>query len=111
MKKWKRHIVKASAWKGVEGMSRGWGNGYVTIPAESWLTKYNYNEINDLLYDRLEFCVHGGLTYGEFKGKDLVVGFDTAHYSDNIKKWPLSSVKKETTRLRDALMRLHMTKK
>lgn len=90
----------------------GWGNGYVIIPKGHRLHGILYDEINK------EIDVHGGLTFSEHS-KDLldwnegdhlngdtegwVVGFDTAHYGDDLLKWPEEKVKEETERLKAQL--------
>jgi len=79
----------------------GWGNGYVGVPEDHpWFEKY---------YDDVDPNIHGGLTYSgeecpavhaeDFK---LVLpdylywlGFDTGHFSDNLKRWPKEAVYKE----------------
>lgn len=88
-------------------MSTGWGNGYVIIPQGHPMHGKDYNEI--------EVDVHAGLTFGTM-AKDLdwpeipedakdgyVVGFDTAHYGDDISRWPKSEVEAEAKRLAEQL--------
>jgi len=81
------HILKR-----VSFMQRGWGNGYVGLPAgHLW---YGVN------YDDIPVDVHGGLTFGEeielYGNKYWVIGFDTAHYDDSLSAWPKSRVMSET---------------
>ena len=86
----------------------GWGNGYVVIPeGHPYYGKH---------YDDIPVVVHGGLTFSEF-AKDLdwkelsmedldsgyVVGFDTAHYGDNIINCDENFVVQETLRLKKQL--------
>jgi hypothetical protein len=65
-------------------------------------------------YDDIEVSVHGGLTFGELITEETLeffteltkedigcwmVGFDTAHYNDNIAVWPKERVQRETEEL------------
>lgn len=89
----------------------GWGNGYVLLPKE-----HKYYGVH---YDNIPVDVHYGLTYseevteGHLKGFDMLtpedigmwmIGFDTAHYGDNLEKWSKEAVIAETERLRDQLI-------
>jgi hypothetical protein len=85
---------------------RGWGNGYVCLPAgHRWW---------GMEYDDIPVSVHGGLTFATFAEKldwpeidrsrvlpdDYVIGFDTRHYGDSLKRWPnAESVMAEVNRL------------
>ena len=69
----------------------GWGNGYVRICEGH---PYYGKE-----YDEIPVDVHGGLTYsaftvdnGKFFTKGFWIGFDTAHHSDTLLKWPEDAV-------------------
>lgn len=80
----------------------GWGNGYVIIPKDHKLHGVHYDDIN--------VDVHGGLTFSELVDTQMMekfgldtedigkwcVGFDTAHYSDNLLNWSKERVKEET---------------
>lgn len=93
----------------------GWGNGYVLIPEN--------NRLHGVYYDDIGVDVHGGLTYSVLITQEILhsnwstsltsddigkwcVGFDTAHYNDNLERWPKERVIEETKRLRDRLMEL-----
>ena len=89
----------------------GWGNGYVIIPHWHWLAGTPYDDI--------DVEVHGGLTFSGYVGNckwpdipdnchpdDYIVGFDTAHYMDNIHNCSQSYVVHETIKLRNQLMLL-----
>lgn len=85
---------------------RGWGNGYVCLPAgHRWW---------GMEYEDIPVSVHGGLTFANFAEKldwpeidrsrvlpdDYVIGFDTRHYGDSLKRWPnAESVMAEVNRL------------
>lgn len=77
------------------GVSKhGWGNGYVKIvPGNKFFQKH---------YDDIDVNVHGGLTFSEdvkddsFDSPGYWIGFDTAHYNDNLENWPKSRVFEET---------------
>ena len=79
-----------------EPISHGWGNGYVRIP--------DGHEFNGMEYMDIPVDVHGGLTFGRYIGegdyldfsKGFWVGFDTAHHSDTLQRWPVDSVMEET---------------
>lgn len=78
---------------------RGWGNGYVLVP--------DGHEFHGKSYYDIDVSVHGGLTFSEVisQGDDFGwrqghwIGFDTAHYGDNLKRWPKSAVFEETMML------------
>ncbi len=86
-------------------ISRGWGNGYVSVPkGHPWHGK----SYDDLMYD-YDIDIHGGLTFAQtspnwseehgFNEEDWVIGFDTAHWGDSISIWPQESVEDETIKL------------
>jgi hypothetical protein len=80
------------------GSDHGYGNGYVALPPD--------HKLHGTPYDDIDVDVHGGLTFGEL-GKDMkhkpdnisnedwIIGFDTAHYSDTMVKWPKEKVEAE----------------
>jgi hypothetical protein len=78
------------------GVEKGWGNGYVKI-----VPKHIYYGKG---YDDIPLNVHGGLTFSEIISDNDVdgwpeghwIGFDTAHYGDDILKWPKEKVLEET---------------
>lgn len=75
-------------------LQRGWGNGYVAVPPTHPAYKIDY--------DNVDIDIHGGLTYSQHgNGIDVpkdwwVFGFDTAHYMDNLDRWPKEAVEAET---------------
>jgi len=103
-----RTFVKRNTW--LQGITTGWGNGYVVLPKGH---KYHGKDYDDINVD-----VHGGLTFSdaanelndwpeiiaEDKG-GWVIGFDTAHLDDDLNKWPdAESVMKETENLKKQLL-------
>ena len=79
-----------------KAINHGWGNGYVRIP--------DGHEFNGMEYMDIPVNVHGGLTFGsdieegdylDFS-KGFWVGFDTAHHSDTLQRWPVDRVMEET---------------
>lgn len=97
---------------------RGWGNGYVVLPKGHPAHGLDYNDI----HDKWDIDVNGGITFAQLidegiqswidwsKGfitnEDIgawVVGFDTAHYMDDLASWPQEAVFEETQRLREQL--------
>ena len=76
--------------------NHGWGNGYVRIP--------DGHEFNGMEYMDIPVDVHGGLTFGRYIeegdyldfSKGFWVGFDTAHHSDTLQRWPVDRVMEET---------------
>jgi hypothetical protein len=90
----------------------GFANGYVVIPKGHplWGLDYNAEEVESL-------NVHGGITFSEkidkkminhiLWGKDLededlgswIIGFDTRHSGDNLKRWPQKKVELEVINL------------
>lgn len=100
-------ITKENTW--FPGMNHGWGNGYVIIPKG--------HKMHGVGYDDIPVDVHGGLTFSEHIDEELqkawgldesdignyIVGFDTAHYQDNLQRWPEESVQLETDRLKQQL--------
>ncbi len=90
----------------------GFANGYVVIPKDHplWGLDYNAEEIESL-------NVHGGITFSDkvdedminhvLWGKDLededlgswLIGFDTRHSGDNLKRWPRKKVELEVINL------------
>lgn len=92
--------------------SCGWGNGYAIIPRKHPLYGYHYDDIHDL-YPKLN--VHGGLTFcapvKKVKWPEIpkhitsgwIVGFDTAHFQDNSKRWTEADVLIETFKLKRKL--------
>ena len=79
-------------------LEKGWGNGYVRIPEG-----HPYYEKT---YDDIPVSVHGGLTFSDHIFGDSKhfsdgywVGFDTAHYGDDLEQWPVDRVMEETIHL------------
>lgn len=88
----------------------GWGNGYVVI--------FKGHPMYGKSYSEVPIDIHGGLTFSkhineidwpeiteEMKG-GWVFGFDTAHYSDDMERWPKEEVKRETEHLKSQLVKL-----
>ena len=75
---------------------KGYGefNGYVSLPiGHPWYGK---------TYPKLQMVdVHYGLTYSEEEDGRWVIGFDTAHASDDPKDWNREKVRKEANKLLD----------
>lgn len=83
----------------------GWGNGYVLIPKD--------HPLHGTYYDDINIDVHGGLTFSDLVDANMIekweldagdegkwcVGFDTAHYSDNLIDWPKERVQEEAERM------------
>ena len=77
---------------------RGWGNGYVRIP--------DGHPYYEKTYDDIPVDVHGGLTFsdhifedGKYFSDGYWIGFDTAHYGDDIDSWPMVRVMDEAKHL------------
>ena len=104
-------FVRENNW--LSGMNHGWGNGYVVI--------FKGHPMYGKHYDEVEVDVHGGLTFSgcanDFPGtteemKDgWVFGFDTAHYSDDMERWPKEAVKRETENLKSQFIEMLQTDK
>ena len=58
--------------------NRTYFNGYIVLPENSKFYGKEYNFINE------EIEVHGGFTFADFVENEYEIGFDTAHYFDNI---------------------------
>ena len=88
-------------------METGWGNGYVLLPKGHPCYGMDY----DSIHNKYDIDVHYGLTFAgsasNFDWKEIrkedkdkwMIGFDTAHYGDNLKKWPKEAVQKEADNL------------
>jgi hypothetical protein len=90
----------------------GFANGYVVIPKDHplWGLDYTAEEIESL-------NVHGGITFSEKVDEDMInhilwgkdfeeedlgswlIGFDTRHSGDNLKRWPRKKVELEVINL------------
>jgi hypothetical protein len=102
-------------------IQKGWGNGYVTLSKGNELWGKDYDDINEYIWSKFETSIHGGLTYSNeiqekhinddwFKGQlttedigDWMVGFDTAHYGDDLTNCSKEFVIEETQRLYEML--------
>lgn len=77
----------------------GWGNGYVVLPKG-----HPYNGVH---YNDIPINIHGGLTFSksvedlilqdwdELTPEDIggwVIGFDTEHWGDSLKNWPVDAL-------------------
>ena len=99
-------FIKENTW--LHGMRHGWGNGYVVIP--------NGHPMYGKHYDEVPVDVHGGLTFSgcandfpeltEEMKDGWVFGFDTAHYNDNMERWPKEAVERETENLKSQFVEL-----
>jgi hypothetical protein len=104
-------IIKENNWMPRGFMDFGWGNGYVLIPQGHLLHGKDY-------WDIINVDVHGGLTFSKLVDAEMVsiwgldaedegawyVGFDTAHWGDNLSDWTKESVQAETDRLMEQLI-------
>ena len=102
-------VIKENTWFTRDMFDFGWGNGYVLIPKD--------NHFHGEHYDDIDVDVHGGLTFSGLVDTKMVedwglekedegkwcVGFDTAHYSDNLSKWSKEKVQEEAERLKEQL--------
>lgn len=87
-----------------EFFETGFANGYVAIPpGHPWHSE---------CYDDIDVSIHGGLTFsqsGSVEFMDItlpeeihnwwIIGFDTAHYGDNLSNWTKEAVEEEANRL------------
>jgi hypothetical protein len=89
-------------------IERGWGNGYLVLSKGHPLWKVHYDIINESHH----MGAHGSWTFSnsysnmkkikdkmtldgdffEFNNDDWIIGFDTAHYNDNLTNWPKERV-------------------
>jgi hypothetical protein len=103
-------VIIENTWRRIGFSDFGWGNGYVLIPKNNPLHGKHYDEIN--------VDVHGGLTFSELLDSEMIeswkldkedegkwcVGFDTAHYGDNLSKWTKEKVQEEAEKLKKQLI-------
>lgn len=104
-------ILKENNWLDRKYLDFGWGNGYVIIPKD--------HKSFDMDLDML--AVHGGVTFNKvLTDEDIkyyeyldhkaigsrIIGFDTCHLSDTLKKWPKTKVFKEAKELRTEIDKL-----
>ncbi|GAF90799.1 unnamed protein product [marine sediment metagenome] len=98
----------------IEGLDTGTHNGYVVIKPDHRFYQMDYS--HEELY---EIEVHGGLTFADYAGSllndkmlkkhnvdkdDWVLGFDTAHYSDNSGLHDKAYVRDQAQKLHDQLV-------
>ena len=99
-------FIKENTW--LPGIKHGWGNGYVVV--------FNNHPMYGKGYGEVPADVHGGLTFSgsandfpelteEFEG-GWVFGFDTAHYCDDMERWPKEAVERETENLKSQFVEL-----
>lgn len=89
-------------------VERGWGNGYLVLSKNHPVWGIHYDVINESHH----LGAHGGWTFSQFYHKmkkqaskfiteespleinddDWIIGFDTAHYDDNLINWPKEEV-------------------
>ena len=103
-------FIKENTW--LPGMKHGWGNGYVVI--------FKGHPMYGKHYDEVPVDIHGGLTFSESVNSLIgdfpelteemkdgwVFGFDTAHYSDDMERWPKEAVERETENLKSQFVEL-----
>jgi hypothetical protein len=73
----------------------GWGCGYVGVEKGHPWFKKSYDDLQDV-------HVHGGLTFSDHRDGDESIwwlGFDTAHYGDNLTEQDENYVKNEVQTL------------
>jgi hypothetical protein len=105
-------FVKENTWLDRSYSKYGWGNGYVCVPKGHPA----YGESYDSLYEKFpDIEAHGGLTFADAalaldwpeipaSEKDSwIFGFDTAHWQDDLDRWPKEAVERETQRLAQQL--------
>ena len=97
-----KHFLRENTWIG--GTEKGWGNGYVALPRQHPLFGMDTIEINEKVGD---VFVHGGVTWarnsdhivGWKEVQDMddmwVIGWDTAHFGDDMANYPKERVLKE----------------
>ena len=108
-------FLRENTWLADEILDRGWGNGYVVV--------FKGHPAYGKHYDEIDVDIHGGVTFSE-SSNDIdwpeiteemrdgwVIGFDTAHYSDNMERWPKEEVKIETEYLKSQLVKMLKTDK
>lgn len=103
-------LIKEITWLTRGIIDFGWGNGYVLIPEG--------HPLHGKHYDDIDVDVHGGLTFSELVDDEMIekweidaedkgkwcVGFDTAHYQDNLSRWPKEAVQAEADNLMKQLV-------
>jgi hypothetical protein len=95
-------FIREITWLG--SIETGWGNGYVAVPKEHPLYGKDYNNI--------DIDAHGGLTYAsdysDWMPKEVegmwIIGFDCAHYGDDLETCPKEFVEAETERLYQSIL-------
>lgn len=100
---------------GIYVLERGWGNGYLILSKGHPLWGVHYDVINESTH----MNPHGSWTFSnyyknmkkieneiitdepsfEFNNDDWIIGFDTAHYNDNLDNWPKEMVFKHIREL------------
>jgi len=105
-------VVKNRELRHTYTLERGWGNGYVALPESHILHGRDYDEISEYVE------VHGGLTFSGFQtihpdsdwpplpNRHWIVGFDTVHFEDTLRRWPKDAVIAETFKLKDQLRKI-----
>jgi hypothetical protein len=82
-------------------ISRGWGNGYAIVPREHPFNGLTTSEIYDTgkINDIDSEITLSDMRYAPNGKEYWVLGFDTAHYGDNIVKWPKERVEEAAKKL------------
>ena len=101
-------FVRENTW--LNFREHGWGNGYAVV--------FKGHPAYGKDYLDIDVYVHGGLTYTDSVNssnwdglteemKDgWVFGFDTAHYCDDMERWPKEAVERETENLKSQFVEL-----
>jgi len=75
-------------------LERGWGNGYAVVPKGHPLY-----EVESPYESGCDLDINSEITFAGWRqhyGREYwVIGFDTAHYGDNILRWPKEAVQRE----------------
>lgn len=110
-------ILENTPFPQIMSLECGWGNGYTLIPKSSIFYSLHYDQIHELCPG---LSVHCGLTFSNYvsymkpyvsellssDSKYWMVGFDTRHYRDTLKRWPEEAVQLEADRLTNQLQKV-----
>lgn len=108
-----KYFVRKNTWLTRGLIDFGWGNGYVVIPEGHKCYGLDYNQIEE----KYEIDVHGGLTFSamateiDFQSyginpNDWVIGFDTCHAGDTLRRWTKTRVELAAKNLADQISKL-----
>lgn len=103
----------------VNAFDRGDYCGYVLLSRDHKLFEADYDEINQVILDKLDSSVHGGLTYSRLNGiselipeckseveENWCVGFDTSHIDDTRAYWTFERFEEELNHLTELMKKL-----